>query len=98
MPTKSCQHCGVEFFGRLRRTKFCSRACSAAVQSVAFRGAGSAKYTGGAPEFTCRQCSSVFTRFVAAGGAEPVYCCRECMTAAYSERFVGEGNPAWRGG
>src|SRR5450755_1863534 len=98
MFTKPCEHCSVSFSSRNRSAKYCSRRCGAAVQSVMFKGANSVKFKGGAPTFTCTVCGTVFSRYMAKGAPDPIYCSKGCMTVDYRTRLVGEGNPAWRGG
>lgn len=90
-----CPRCGKHFwYHRSRPRKFCSHACSSAVN-----GRSNLHETGRSIDAVCDECGQSFRRNEAAiNSTKSHFCSQRCFGINLSRTNCGENHPNWKGG
>jgi hypothetical protein len=94
-----CGFCGssievIPAIAEKDKENFCDRDCYAAYLST-LSGEKSPHYE--RVEVSCDNCGEKIEK-IPSNISEENYCCEECMSEAFGEKYSGKGNPSWDGG
>lgn len=103
--TYTCEYCGEENEttpNEAEKSVYCDQDCMAADFETRLEGDNNPSWNGGLDEITCEWCGNT-AEFVPAEAEVRRFCCMRCYKDWLSEKrqgeaWVGEDNPAWRGG